>query len=184
MTLPPIADTSQSGILLTGERHVLELIATGAGLHDVLDALCRVIDEQSGLMSAVYLLDRDGKQMTFSAGPDVPDVWRQATRSFAATPTNGACGAAVNGREQVIVADVPVSPLFTPWLDAARVSRICRRLVHPVLLERWRRPRHICGVQPRAAPSRRRAASPRRSRDAPGEHCRRAASNGRRPARK
>src|SRR6266849_11090418 len=99
MTLPAVADTSQSGTLLRGERHVLELIATGADLHDVLDALCRVIDEESGLMSSVYLLDRARKQMTWAAGPDVPDAWREATASFVATPTNGACGAAVNGRE-------------------------------------------------------------------------------------
>src|SRR6266849_9231765 len=124
MTLPAVADTSQSGTLLRGERHVLELIATGAGLHDVLDALCRVIDEESGLISSVYLLDRHGRQMTFVAGPAVPEAWHEATRSFAATPTHGACGAAVNGREQVIVADVPASPLFTPWRDAARASRI------------------------------------------------------------
>src|SRR5437867_2865430 len=124
MTLPPIAETSPSGTLVTGERQVLELIATGAGLHDVLDALCRVIDEESGLMSSVYLLERDGRQMMFFAGPEVPDAWHEATRSFAATATNGACGAAVSGREQVIVADVPASPLYTPWRDAARASRI------------------------------------------------------------
>ena len=124
MTQSPMIDTSQSGTLLRGERHVLELIATGAGLHDVLDALCRVIDEESGLMSSVYLLDHTRKQLTWAAGPDVPDAWREATRSFAATPTSGACGAAISGREQVIVANVPASPLFTPWRDAARVSHI------------------------------------------------------------
>jgi GAF domain-containing protein len=124
MTQSPIADTSQGGTLLRGERHVLELIATGAGLHDALDTLCRVIDEESGLMSSVYLLDPARKQLTWAAGPDVPDAWREATRSFAAGPANGACGAAVSGREQVIVANVPASPLFTPWGDAARVSRI------------------------------------------------------------
>src|SRR5690242_13414089 len=118
MTQSPIADTSQSGTLLRGERHVLELIATGAGLHDVLDALCRVIDEESGLMSSVYLLDRGRRRLTWAAGPDVPDAWREATRSFAAAPANGACGAAVGGREQVIVANVSASPLFTSWRDA------------------------------------------------------------------
>jgi two-component system NarL family sensor kinase len=124
MTQPPIADTSPSATLLRSERHVLELIATGAGLHDVLDALCRAIDEESGLMSAVYVLDRARKQMIWAAGPSVPDAWREATRSYAATPTSGACGAAVNGRKPVNVADVATSPLFTIWREAARVSRI------------------------------------------------------------
>jgi PAS domain S-box-containing protein len=124
MTLPPVADTSQSGTLLTEERHVLELIATGAGLDDVLDALCRLIDEQSGLTSSVFLLDRTGRQMTLAAGPHLPNAWRQTITSLSVTPTNTACGAAVSSRGQVIVTDVATSPLFAQWRDAARLSRI------------------------------------------------------------
>src|SRR5690349_20984962 len=106
MTLPPITDSAQSGTLLRGERHVLELIATGACLPDVLAALCRVIDEESGLMSSVYLLNGDGRQFTWGAGPQLPEAWHDATRAFAATPTNGACGAAASRREPVVVADI------------------------------------------------------------------------------
>ena len=124
MALPPATDTSQSGTLLRGERHVLELIATGAGLPDVLAALCRVIDEESGLVSSVYLLDHDGDQLSFAAGPKVPAGWRAATRSFLMTPMTGACGAAIHRRERVIVNDVSVSPLFEPWHDAARLAGI------------------------------------------------------------
>jgi PAS domain S-box-containing protein len=124
MTLPPITDSVQSGTLLQGERHVLELIATGAALPDVLEALCRVIDEESGLRSSVYLLDRDAKRLTWAAGPSVPGAWQEATRSFAATPIGGACGAAVCQRRSMVVADVLSSPLFTQWRDAAWASHI------------------------------------------------------------
>ncbi|HXD22412.1 MAG TPA: PAS domain S-box protein, partial [Gemmatimonadaceae bacterium] len=124
MTPPPITDSVQSGSLLRGERQVLELIATGAALPDVLEALCRVIDEESGFRSFVYLLDRDAKRLTWAAGPSLPEAWREATQSFAATPTNGTCGAAVSGRRRVIVADVLSSPLFTQWRDAVRASHI------------------------------------------------------------
>ena len=123
MTLPPMADSSPSGTLLRGERHVLELIATGASLPDVLDALCGVIDEESGLMSTVYLLGPDGRQLTWAAGPHVPEAWRDATRTFALTPTSGACGAAVSRREPVVVTDIEASPLFVRWRDAVRASR-------------------------------------------------------------
>src|SRR5712691_9047519 len=127
MTLPPTAEMSQSGTLLTGERHVLELIATGAGLQDILDALCRVIDEQSGLMSSVFLLDRTGKQMTLAAGPHLPDAWRQTITSLAVTPTSTSCGAAVSSRGQVIVTDVATSPLSPRGVTqrAYRASRAC-----------------------------------------------------------
>ncbi len=49
-------ESPDPGTLLGGERRVLELIATGAPLETVLDALCRVIDEQSGLQSSIFLL--------------------------------------------------------------------------------------------------------------------------------
>ena len=104
--------------MLNGERRVLELIATGAPLPDVLDALCRVIDEQSGQMSSVYLLERDGRHLIFSAGPDVPEVWREATRAFAATPAN----TGVHARAQVVVPDMLTSPLYADWGDAVRAA--------------------------------------------------------------
>ena len=110
--------------LLVGERDVLELIARGAGLSDVLGSLCTVIDEQSGLASSVFLLDRAGKHLSFAAGPRVPDAWRTATSSFAATPEATACGAAVHSRRQVIVPDVAVSPLFASRRDVAIASGI------------------------------------------------------------
>ena len=114
------SDCLGDGGLLLGERNVLELIATGAELPAVLDALCRLIDEQSGLTSSVYLLDGIGRELRFAAGPKVSDIWRQVTASFAAVPTNGACGSAVNLRRPVVVENVASSPLFSPeWRAAA-----------------------------------------------------------------
>jgi len=109
--------------LLSGERRVLELIATGASLPEVLDALCGVIDEQSGQASSVYLLDRDSRHLLFAAGPGVPEVWRQATKSFDATPANTACGAGMHARGQVVVPDMLASPLYATWGDAVRAAR-------------------------------------------------------------
>jgi PAS domain S-box-containing protein len=110
--LPPALDSPQDGTLLAGERNVLELIATGATLPVVLDALCRVIDDQSGLTSSIYLLDGDGRQLRFAAGPKVPDAWRRLTASFAAVPTNGACGSAVTLYRPVVVENIASSPIF------------------------------------------------------------------------
>ena len=108
--------------LLIGERRVLELIATGTALPDVLDGLCRVIDEQSGQISSIYLLDRDGRHLKFAGGPGVPQAWREASNVVAAVPGNTACGTAVNSRRQVVVPDVLASPLYTGWGDVIRAS--------------------------------------------------------------
>ena len=109
---------------IAGERDILELIAKGGQLNEVLDALCRLIDGESGLMSSVYLLNRDGTQLSFAAGPRVPAAWIDMTRSVAATPLNGACGAAIDRRARVVVGDVATSPLYVVWRDAARESGI------------------------------------------------------------
>jgi hypothetical protein len=50
MASDQIGESRDVGTLLHGERHVLEMIATGAPLSAVLDALCRDIDERSGLL--------------------------------------------------------------------------------------------------------------------------------------
>jgi two-component system NarL family sensor kinase len=125
MATDPVGESRDAGTLLQGEQQVLEMIATGAPLEAELDALCRVIDERSGLMSAVFLLDSGGTRLTLIAGPHLPDAWRRATSSFPLTPTRaGACGTAVSRREQVIVADVIADPTFEPFREAARAAGV------------------------------------------------------------
>lgn len=115
-------ESPDPGTLLGGERRVLELIATGAPLETVLDALCRVIDEQSGLQSSIFLLDAAGERLTLSAGPHLPDTVRAAVASFPLTVT--ACGAAVTRREQVISPNVASDPLYAAFHDLAERADI------------------------------------------------------------
>src|SRR5882757_539289 len=120
MNAQPARESPPPSHLLIGERNILELIATGAGLRDVLDSLCRVIDEQSGLMSSVFVVDRSGRQLQLTAGPHLPDDLRQQARLIAVAPTNTSCGAAVSTHKQVIVTDVATSPLYTEWREVLR----------------------------------------------------------------
>jgi signal transduction histidine kinase len=124
MATDQVGESRDIGTLLHGEQQVLEMIAAGAPLAAVLDALCRVIDQQSGLMSAVFLVDSDGDRLTQAAGPHLPHEWRQATSSLRLTPTTTSCGAAVFRREQVIVADVSSDPLFDGFQELARATAI------------------------------------------------------------
>jgi PAS domain S-box-containing protein len=121
MATDQVGESRDVSTLLHGERQVLEMIATGAPLPDVLDALCRVIDERSGRMSAVFLVDADGKHLTQFAGPHLPDDWRRATRSVPVTAP-GACGTAVRRREQVVVPDISADPTLEGYREAARAA--------------------------------------------------------------
>lgn len=113
-------DAREEGTLLLGERNVLELVATGATQSAALGMLCRVIDEQSGLISSVYLLDLEGRQLSFAAGPKIPEPWRHLTASYAALPNVSPCGAAVNLRRSVVVEDIVSSQLLpSEWRATA-----------------------------------------------------------------
>src|SRR4051794_6118070 len=112
-------------LALSGERHVLELIATGRALPAVLDAICALIEDPPRLCASVYVLDRDARTMSFMAGPCVPEPWRLEMQSFANMPTSGACGAALNGREPVVVDDIQASTLYSlSRREAARAAGI------------------------------------------------------------
>ena len=115
-------ESAASGTLNEGERKVLELIATGAPLEAILDTLCRVIDEQSGLRSSIFLLNRTNERLSFAAGPHLSASWRQAVASFPVTVT--ACGAAITRQEQTISPSIATDPLFAGFHDAAQQADI------------------------------------------------------------
>ena len=63
MKTPAISGSRQGDTLLSGERRALELIAIGTPLQKTLDALCRVIDDASGLMSSIAGMQERLKQL-------------------------------------------------------------------------------------------------------------------------
>ena len=120
MATEQVGEGRDDDTLLYGERQVLEMIAAGAPLAAVLDVLCRVIDERSGLRSSIFVLDADGAHLRLIAGPNLPDVWRLAVRVFPTTTT--ACGAAVTRRQQVVSPDILTDPLYRDFREAAQAA--------------------------------------------------------------
>jgi formate hydrogenlyase transcriptional activator len=89
------------------------MIAGGARLGDVLDALCDTIDAHSpGIISTVLLMDPDGKRLWPAAGRRVPASWREAITPLPVGPDRGSCGTAAFLKEPVIVSDIGTDRLF------------------------------------------------------------------------
>src|SRR5438046_206046 len=66
-------------------------------------------------------IDRDGRRMTFAAGPGASKEWCDATLAFPIGEPNGACEVAVRERRQVVVNDIAASPFFPEtWRAVAR----------------------------------------------------------------
>jgi len=106
--------------LAEGQKQVLELIARGAPLAETLDALARVIEEQSDEMyCSILLLDPDGKHLRHGAAPRLPPSYTEAIDGAPIGPAVGSCGTAAFTRRAVYVEDIAVDPLWADYKQLA-----------------------------------------------------------------
>jgi signal transduction histidine kinase len=93
--------------LLSGEKQLLEMVASGRPLTAVLDALCRLLDATAdGCSSGVLLLDRTRTRVQQAVTPGLPAGYLESLVGGMATTDAGPCGMAVTLKTQVIVSDV------------------------------------------------------------------------------
>ena len=115
-----IEDLKRAESLLAAEKRVLEMIAGGASLTDILDDLCRTIDAQApNTITTVLLMDSDGKRLWPVAGPRVPAGWTQAITPLEIGPRVGSCGTAAYLKEPVIASDIANDPSWAGYQDLA-----------------------------------------------------------------
>jgi PAS domain S-box-containing protein len=99
--------------LLAAEKRLLEMIATGVALKEILNALCLAIEEyQVGTLASVLLLDLDGIHLKSVAGPNLPKSWTQQMERLPIGPCAGSCGTAAYRKSPVVVSDIATDPLW------------------------------------------------------------------------
>ena len=105
-------------VVLATTAAVLEMIAGGADLHDVLRTIALSIEEVSpaGLCSISLL---DGAVLREGAAPSLPPDFRRAVEGAAIGPAAGSCGTAAFTRAPVIVADISLDERWDDWAPAA-----------------------------------------------------------------
>ena len=115
-----ISERKQVEALNIGQSRVLEMIAAGAPLGDVLDSLVAVIESQSdGMIGSVLLLDEDGVHVRHGAAASLPETYAEAIEGQPIGPCAGSCGTAMYRRECVIVTDIEHDPLWTAYREVA-----------------------------------------------------------------
>jgi len=123
--LEPIGSGRLSGAtvdrgMLLGQRRVLELMARGRPLSEVLETLCLVIEEGiPGAVCSVLLLDPSGKHLQHAAAPHLPHAYCEAINGSPIGPSAGSCGTAAYRRSTVIVTDIATDPLWTDYRAVA-----------------------------------------------------------------
>jgi PAS domain S-box-containing protein len=111
--LRDISERKRAEALFAGEKQLLEMIATGVALKEILNALCLIIEEfRGGTLASVLLLNPDGLHLDCVAGPSLPKEWMQQMENLPIGPCAGSCGTAAYRGSQVIVSDIATDPLW------------------------------------------------------------------------
>jgi len=108
-----IDERKRAESLLQGEKQLLEMIATGVPLKQILNALCGIIEEQRpGTLASVLLMNPDGVHLNVIAGPKLPNEWTRQMELMPIGPCAGSCGTAAYRGSPVIVSDIATDPLW------------------------------------------------------------------------
>jgi PAS domain S-box-containing protein len=115
-----ITDRKRAEALLAGEKRLLEMVARGHSLAQILDNLCRLVEEQAGdVLASILLLDSNGKQLRHGGAPSLPKAYTDAIDGSEIGPSVGSCGTAAYLGKQVIVSDIASDPLWSDFRELA-----------------------------------------------------------------
>jgi PAS domain S-box-containing protein len=113
-----IDDRKRGEALLAGEKRILERVARGASLAQILDSLCRLVEEQAQDVLASILLV-EGDRLRHGGAPSLPTAYTEAIDGVLIGPSVGSCGTAAYRGELVIVSDIASDPLWADYREAA-----------------------------------------------------------------
>jgi len=111
--LTDIDDRKRAEAQLAGEKRLLEMVASGCALTDVLTALCKFVEDTSAdCHCGVYLIDWSGPKFRIGAVPSLPSTFNDPCEGLTVSLDVGPCGVAALTKTQVIVEDFESDPLF------------------------------------------------------------------------
>ena len=118
-SITDITERKRAEVYATGERRVLERLASNASLESALEAISDVVEKMhAGDRCAVRLLDADGI-LRHIVAPKLPREYCAAMDEVPVGLRFGSCAAAVYLARPVIVADIATDPFWEYRRDAA-----------------------------------------------------------------
>jgi PAS domain S-box-containing protein len=106
------------------QRRVLESIATGVELRDVLATIAHFHEAQCpGTECAFHLIDDDGLTLRSASAPSMQPEFIDAMDEIVVGPHSSTCGTAVYRREPVITADITTDRLWNDYRALALEQR-------------------------------------------------------------
>ena len=115
-----ITDRRRSESLIAGENQILEMIANGAPLKEVLTGLARLHESVfPGVLCSILLMDSDGLHLRHGAAPSLPETFTKAIDGSKIGPRAGSCGTAAYSKRRIIVTDIASDILWTDYRPLA-----------------------------------------------------------------
>jgi signal transduction histidine kinase/ActR/RegA family two-component response regulator len=105
-------------MMLAGQNHALELIATNAPLEAILEFVARFIESRSSGLFCSLLLLVDG-HLRHGAAPSLPEAYNRLINGIAIGPSVGSCGTAAFTGRPVVVTDIANDPLWADYREVA-----------------------------------------------------------------
>jgi PAS domain S-box-containing protein len=124
-TVRDVSSRKEAEAMLNGQFRVLEMIAAGRPLRDILDTLIRFVEEQSQGVGSILV--RDGENLRILAAPGLPEGFGAPAGGLPIAEGQGACGTAAHRKQPVLVGEIQSDPLSAAFAqEAARLGfRAC-----------------------------------------------------------
>jgi diguanylate cyclase (GGDEF)-like protein/PAS domain S-box-containing protein len=108
-----ITERKRAESLQLGQNYILNMVATGVPLPEILSEIARFVETQSnrGLCAILQLNERDDS-LSCSAAPSLPETYIADFGKAAVGPCHGSCGTAAHRMAPVMVTDIASDPLW------------------------------------------------------------------------
>lgn len=120
--------------ILRLERSVLELIATGDSLEEVLLQLCNTVESLvPGASAAILLPDESGRRLHIKSAPNLPGHFLQRREGLGLTAEGTTCAQAYLSRGLTICPDIHQDNNWNHWRDQAQRYGIAACWAQPII---------------------------------------------------
>jgi GAF domain-containing protein len=125
------------GRILESRNHVLERIACGAALPEVLEILTRSCEELlPPVLCSVLLFERATATLHHGAAPSLPEPYCRAIDGMTVGPAKGSCGTAAYTGQRVLVEDILTHPYWADYHELANAAGVRACWSEPILSSR------------------------------------------------
>ncbi|MBI3506625.1 MAG: GAF domain-containing protein [Proteobacteria bacterium] len=115
-----VTDRTQNDLLRDVERRVLRGITADMPIGDLLDLVCKAVEQlMDGAMCSILLVTSDGLHLRHSAAPSMPADFCAAIDGAPIGPSVGSCGTAAFRAAPVVVRDIATDPLWADYRATA-----------------------------------------------------------------